>query len=84
MVTETLTPQERKEQYLQGLQKKIEDLFYGDRLTATFTTSSCAPLYGWSKEEYMYMPTVAERLREKGYTISSSVNHGVTDWIIAL
>lgn len=84
MDTLTLTPQERKEQFIQNLQKKIEDMFNDGRLTNSFTTSSCAPAYGWSREEYMYMPIVADRLRAKGYSVSSSVNHGVTDWIIAL
>jgi hypothetical protein len=30
------------------------------------------------------MPLVASRLREKGYSVSSSVNWGVTDWVIAV
>jgi hypothetical protein len=79
-----LTPQEKKEQYLQSLQKRIEGDFIDGSLTTSFTTSSCAPAYGWSVEEHLYMPVVASRLREKGYTVSSSVNWGVTDWLIAL
>lgn len=84
MEQQTLTPQERKEQYIGSLQKTIEDKFSNGSLTNKFETSSCAPAYGWSVEEYMYMPLVAERLRQKGYSVSSSVNHGVTDWLIAL
>jgi hypothetical protein len=84
VTTVVLTPQERKEQYLQSLQKKIEDKFADGRLTSKFETSSCAPAHGWSVDEYMYMPVVAARLREKGYRVSSSVNWGVTDWLIAL
>jgi len=79
-----LTPQERKERFITDLQSKIEKKFDDGRLTALFETSSCAPAYGWSVEEYMYMPIVADRLRAKGYQVSSSVNHGVTDWKIAL
>jgi hypothetical protein len=82
--TATLTPQERKENFIQSLQERIEGWLSGDALTTTFTTSSCAPSYGWSVEEYMYMPAVAQRLREKGYTVSSSVNWEVTDWVIAV
>jgi hypothetical protein len=82
--TATLTPQERKEIFIQNLQAKIEGWLSGDALTTTFTTSSCAPSYGWSVEEYMYMPIVADRLRKKGYSVSSSVNWGVTDWVIAV
>ena len=80
----TLTPQERKEQYIATLQKQIEDRFENGRLTTKFETCSKAPVYGWSVEEYMYMPIVAQRLREKGYSVSSSVNWEVTDWLIAL
>ena len=79
-----LSPLERKELFIQNLQAKIEGWLSGDALTTKFETSSCAPAYGWSVEEYMYMPIVAARLREKGYSVSSSVNHGVTDWLIAL
>ena len=82
--TVQLTPQERKENYIQSLQEKIEGWLSGNAITTTFTTASCAPAFGWSVEEYAYMPTVAQRLRAKGYSVSSSVNHGVTDWIIAL
>jgi hypothetical protein len=84
VTTVVLTPQEKKEQYLQSLQKKIEDKFADGSLTNRFETSSCAPAFGWSVEEYMYMPVVASRLIEKGYRVSSSVNWGVTDWLIAL
>ena len=42
---ETLTPQERKEQYIQTLQKQIEDRFNDGRLTTSFeeclTAHSC-------------------------------------------
>ena len=84
METTTLSPQERKEQFIQSLQKRIEDRFLGGDLTTKFETCSSAPAYGWSVDEYMYMPIVAQRLREKGYSVSSSVNWGVTDWLIAL
>lgn len=81
---QTLTPQERKEAFISALQQKIENLFNDGSLTNRFETCSSAPSYGWSVEEYMYMPIVASRLREKGYSVSSSVNWGVTDWKIAL
>ena len=79
-----LTPQEKKEQFIQSLQKQIEDRFLNGNLTTKFETCSKAPAYGWSVEEYMYRPIVAQRLREKGYSVSSSVNWEVTDWLIAL
>lgn len=79
-----MTPQERKEEFIQNLMAKIERKFEGGSLTARFETCSSAPSFGWSLEEHMYMPIVAQRLREKGYSVSSSVNWGVTDWIIAV
>jgi hypothetical protein len=79
-----MTPQERKEAFIQELQNRIEGWLSGDSLTTTFTTCSSAPSFGWSVEEYMYMPLVADRLRKKGYSVSSSVNWGVTDWRIAV
>lgn len=72
----TLDP---KEKFLQELEGKIMYRL-GDRLTCGFETCNES---GWSREEYMYMPQVAQRLREKGFTVTSSVNWGVTDWIIA-
>ena len=79
----TLSPLERKEAFIQSLVDRIENSF-GDRLTTSFTTAKCAPSYGWSVEEYMYMPVAAQRLREKGYSVTSSVNWEVTDWVIAV
>jgi hypothetical protein len=80
----TLSPQERKEQFISELMARIESQLGGEYLTTKFETCKCAPSYGWSVEEYMYMPAVAQRLREKGYTVSSSVNWEVTDWVIAV
>lgn len=77
------TPQERKEELIQALQKQLEDRFQNN-LVIRFETCSKAPIYGWSVEEYMYMPIVANRLREKGYSVSSQVNWEVTDWTIAV
>ena len=80
----TLTPQERKELFINELMTQIENRLGGEYLTIKFETAKCAPSFGWSVEEYMYMPIVAQRLREKGYSVSSSVNWEVTDWVIAV
>jgi len=82
--TITQTPQERKEAFIVALQQKLESQLGGNYLTTKFETCKDAPSFGWSVEEYMYMPIVAQRLREKGYSVSSSVNWGVTDWVIAV
>jgi hypothetical protein len=78
-----LTPQQKKEEFIITLMNRIKNSF-GSSLTTRFETSSCAPAFGWSVEEYMYMPLVADRLRQEGYSVSSKVNHGVTDWLIAV
>jgi hypothetical protein len=79
-----LNPQERKEQFITNLMDRFKMELSGEYLTTTFMTASCAPAFGWSVEEYMYMPIVAERLRREGYSVSSSVNWEVTDWVIAV
>lgn len=83
METLTLSPQERKENFICDLENRITSSF-GDRLTTKFETCKSAPAFGWSVEDYMYMPVVADRLRKKGYSVSSSVNWEVTDWVIAV
>jgi hypothetical protein len=80
----TLSPQEKKEQFIQNLVDRFERELSGSSLTTKFETCKCAPAYGWSVEEYMYMPIVAQRLRAKGYSVTSSVNWEVTDWVIAV
>jgi hypothetical protein len=80
----TLTPQQEKEKFLIELEERITSRLGNGNLTTKFETAKCAPAYGWSVEEYMYMPIVAQRLREKGYSVSSSVNWEVTDWVIAV
>jgi len=83
MQTLTLTPQEKKELFLTELENKIIKQL-GDRLYTRFETCYRAPAYGWSVEEYTYMPIVANRLRQKGYSVTSSVSYEVTDWTIAV
>ena len=80
----TLSPQQEKEKFLIELEERITSQLGNGHLTTKFETAKCAPAYGWSVEEYMYMPIVAQRLRDKGYSVSSSVNWEVTDWVIAV
>jgi hypothetical protein len=82
------TIMEAREYKINALHMKIKNKLnrvyvkFGD-LSVKFETSSCAPAFGWSVDEYNYMPIVAERLRKEGMTVSSSVNYGVTDWLIS-
>jgi hypothetical protein len=82
-LTQTLTPQEKKEIFLTELENRIIKQL-GNSLYTRFETCYRAPAYGWSVEEYTYMPVVASRLRSKGYNVTSSVSYEVTDWTIAV
>lgn len=75
------TLQEKKEQYLQELEAKVVGYISETTLIGKFTTCDYPT---WNQQEYAYMPEVARRLRAKGYKVTSSVNHGVTDWLIAV
>ena len=83
METLTLTPQEKKELFLTELENRITKQL-GDRLYTRFETCFRAPAFGWSVEEFTYMPIVANRLRAKGFSVSSNVSFEVTDWTIAV
>jgi hypothetical protein len=80
----TQTLQEAKEAYLNEMETRVTSSLSATNLSTRFETSSCAPAFGWSEQEYLYMPLVAQRLRAKGFSVTSSVNHGVTDWIIGV
>ena len=81
--TLTLTPQERKEIFLTELENRIIKQL-GNNLYTLFETCYRAPAYSWSVEEHLYMPLVADRLRAKGYSVTSSVSYEVTDWRISV
>jgi len=74
-----LTPQQAKEQFIQGLINKIKGRITPTKLTAMVSTCDYS---GWDRKEHLYMPEVARRLISEGYTVSVSVNHGVTDYVI--
>jgi hypothetical protein len=82
-LTQTITPQEKKELFLTELENRIIKQL-GDRLYTRFETCFRAPAFGWSVEEFTYMPIVANRLRAKGFSVSSNVSFEVTDWTIAV
>lgn len=64
--------------------KIIDYMVKNHRTSTTEMTSSCAPAFGWSVEEYQDMPRVADELRSRGLHVTSKVNHGVTDWFISI
>jgi hypothetical protein len=38
----------------------------------------------WDKKLHSNFPKIAQLLRERGFNVSSRVNHGVTDWSITV
>lgn len=38
----------------------------------------------WDRDLHFAMPDIADSLKIMGYNVSSSVNYGVTDWIITV
>jgi len=75
---------QKENQLNEKAEKFIKELVDGKKTSTTHTTSSCAPAYGWSVEDYNDMPRVGDILRGKGLKVSSQVKHGVTDWHISL
>lgn len=73
-----------KEEYVTiEADKIVADMVKYDRFQTSIST--CDMLgYGWDRKLHRTMPLIAERLREKGFSVTSSVNHGVTDWVITI
>ena len=76
---------EKREKFVNDwFNRIVKNMTDNDLLTMSVTTCSAAPSFGWSKEEFMFMPKVASKLRENGFTVHSEVNFEVTDWTIAI
>lgn len=58
-------------------EKIISDM--GDNLSWSVSTCDYS---NWDRELHRYFPCIAKYLREKGFRVTSSVNWGVTDWVI--
>jgi len=76
------TPQELKEAFINKLVADIESDF-ADGKTLSTRKSTCDHR-NWSQPEHLYMPIVADRLRAKGYGVTSLCRHGVMDYTIVL
>jgi hypothetical protein len=48
------------------------------------TKESTCDYRGWDRDKHRLFPQVASKLRTMGYSVTSSINHGVTDWVITL
>lgn len=67
--------------------QKIDEIYddivgYMVKKKISTTKESTCDYIGWDREKHRLMPQVADRLRKNGFSVTSSVNHGVTDWII--
>ena len=59
-----------------SIKKSIEKYGY-DKISTCDAFS-----YGWSKDDYLYMDSVASELRTQGFNVKVSVSYGVTDYYI--
>jgi L-2-hydroxyglutarate oxidase LhgO len=71
---------EIKEKYIAEKIKEIKESVkrYGYEHISTCDAIS----YGWNKQDHLYMPSVAERLKADGYEVTREVRFGVVDYYI--
>ena len=78
--TKTIKKMNEKQTYIDtkivSIKKSIEKYGY-DKISTCNAFS-----YGWSKEDYLYMDSVANELKSQGFSVRISVSHGVTDYYI--
>lgn len=71
-----------KERYVKEQADKIvRDMTSRNRVEWTVSTCDYS---NWDKKLHRMFPAIAEELRSRGLNVSSSVNWGVTDWIITV
>lgn len=62
------------------LKKYVEELAdYADKNGRTGFSTCSASYYGWDRDIWAHRHSIIEALRKRGFQVSSSVNHGVTD-----
>jgi hypothetical protein len=54
------------------------------RRGVTSDTLATCDYPNWDRELHRAMPDIATELRSRGLRVSSSVNHGVTDWVFSI
>ena len=59
-----------------SIKKSIEKYGY-DKISTCDAFS-----YGWRKDDYLYMDSVANELKSQGFSVRVSVSYGVTDYYI--
>lgn len=73
---------EKKKAYVKAEAEKIVAEMV--RRGVTSDTLATCDYQNWDRELHRAMPDIANELREKGLSVSSRVNHGVTDWVFTV
>jgi hypothetical protein len=73
---------EQKEAYVKQQADKIV-LEMVRRKVTTDTLATC-DYSNWDRELHRNMDYIATELRARGLSVSSRVNHGVTDWVFTI
>lgn len=82
LAAEIKTLREQKEAYVKEQADRIV-LEMVRRKVTTDTLATC-DYPNWDRELHRAMDDIATELRERGLSVSSRVNHGVTDWVFKL
>lgn len=56
-----------------------EQCKYADKNGSTSFATCGSSSYGWDKDIWNHIAEIRSAIEKRGYTTSSSVNHGVTD-----
>jgi metal-dependent amidase/aminoacylase/carboxypeptidase family protein len=72
----------KSDEYAKNEAQKIIDLMVECEYTE-LSKSTCDH-YNWDREYHRQFPKIAQELRKQGFTVTSSVNFGVTDWVITI
>ena len=76
------TLREKKDKYAQEQAEKIVQKMI-DREEISSTLATC-DYPRWDRDLHRAMPSIVQKLREMGVSTTSSVNHGVTDWVFTI
>ncbi len=73
----TISVQEKLQGIIERNSKRVEETG-----KSHIDTCSAAPSFGWDVDVWNHRHSIMDAFRERGYTVSSSTNHGVLDIII--
>jgi hypothetical protein len=73
---------EQKKAYIKEQADKI--ILGMERRKVTTDTLATCDYSNWDKELHRNMNDISTELCARGFSVSSRVNHGVTDWVISI